>query len=77
MGIIQPYYVICQFVFYRTTNHGFSNDCINLKSIWEKDIGAVIGDEEWKIILRNAGKYVREARGQFTQYKIIHRFDTS
>ncbi len=61
-------------VFYRTTNHVLSNDCIHLKTIWERDIGIVIGDEEWKIILSNTGKYVREARGQFTQYKIIHRF---
>ncbi len=53
-------------VFYRTTNHVLSNDCINLKTIWEKDIGIVIRDEEWKIILSNTGKYVREAKGQFT-----------
>ncbi len=39
-------------VFYRTTNHVLSNDCINLKTIWEKDIGIVIRDEEWKIIVK-------------------------
>ncbi len=61
-------------VFNRMTNHVLSNDCINLKTIWEKDIGIVIRDEEWKIILSNTGKYVREAKGPFTQYKTIHRF---
>lgn len=41
----------------------FSNVWINLKIIWEKDIGIVIGDEDWKNILLNVGKYVREVRG--------------
>jgi len=61
-------------VFYRTTNQVLSNVCTNLKTIWETDIGTVLGVEEWKRILSNTGKYVREARGQLTQYKIIHRF---
>ncbi len=61
-------------VFYRMINHVLSNDCINLKTTWEKDIGIVIRNEEWNIFFSNTGKYVREAKGQFTQYKTIHRF---
>lgn len=31
-------------------------------------------EEEWLKIISDNGKYIREARGKFTQYKLIHRY---
>ena len=48
--------------------------CNNLKEIWQKDLECEFSAEEWLAILSNTGKYIREARGKFIQYKLIHRF---
>lgn len=61
-------------VFYRTTNNLLSSDCNNLKVIWEKDLGCMIEDGDWLKIIADKGKYIREAKGKFIQYKIIHRY---
>ena len=61
-------------VFYRTTNNLLSSDCNNLKVIWEKDLGCIIEDGDWLKILSDKGKHIREAKGKFIQYKIIHRY---
>lgn len=61
-------------IFYRTTNQLLSDGCQSLKTIWEKDLGCLMFDEEWRRIISNNGRYIREAKGKFTQYKITHRY---
>lgn len=61
-------------VFYRTSNQLLSDDCMSLKTLWEKDLGCSWTKEEWLEMLSSNGKYVREMKGKFTQYKIMHRF---
>ena len=34
-------------LFYRKTNQLLSNDCHNLKVIWEKDVGCITKDSTW------------------------------
>ena len=60
--------------FYRKTNQLLSFDCHNLKVIWEKDLGCIMEDNIWLKIISDNGKYIREAKGKLTQYKIIHRY---
>ncbi|ROJ57636.1 LINE-1 type transposase domain-containing protein 1 [Anabarilius grahami] len=54
-----------------TTNQELGNVWTNLKTIWEKDIGAVIGDEDWKNILSNAGMDCG-VQHYFNKMKITH-----
>lgn len=61
-------------LFYKTANQLLSDDCRGLKAIWERDLGFVMEEEEWLKIISDNGKYIREARGKFTQYKLIHRY---
>ena len=42
--------------------------------IWEKDLGCIMLDGEWLNILSDKGKHMREAKGKFIQYRIIHRY---
>lgn len=60
--------------FYRTTNQLLSDSCQGLKTIWERDLGCLMDEEEWTRIISNNGKFIREAKGKFTQYKITHRY---
>lgn len=46
----------------------------NLKTIWQKDLGINIHDNDWLDILFNVGKNIREARGKLIHYKIVHRY---
>lgn len=51
-----------------------ADTCNNLKTIWQKDLGININDDDWRYIISNVGKNIREVRGKFIQYKIIHRY---
>ncbi len=51
-----------------------ADTCNNLKTIWQKDLGINIHDNDWLDILSNVGKNIREARGKFIHYKIVHRY---
>ena len=61
-------------VFYKIFNRLQKNICKNLRLAWQKDLGCVLNDEIWLRILANTGKYIKEAKGKFTQYRLIHRF---
>lgn len=61
-------------MFYKMFNRLQEEIFKNLRIIWQKDLGCDFSDEEWVKILSNTGKYVREARGKFIQFKLIHRF---
>ena len=61
-------------IFYRLSNEILSNSCDSLKRVWQKDLGCMLNEEEWLNILSHHGKFVRESRSKFTQYKIIHRY---
>ena len=60
--------------FYRIFNGLHKDICKSLRVVWQKDLGCDLSDEAWLRILRNTGKYIKEARGKFTQYRLIHRF---
>lgn len=51
-------------MFYRTTN---------LKTVWGREVGCLMDEGEWLIVLSNNGKYIREAKGKPT-YKITHMY---
>lgn len=59
--------------FYKPTNLAVSGGSINVKLLWQRDLGTNLTQDKWPDILAGCGKYVREARGKFTQYKILHR----
>lgn len=59
--------------FYKLTNLAVSGGSINVKLLWQRDLGTNLTQDKWLDILAGCGKYVREARGKFTQYKILHR----
>ena len=40
----------------------------------KNDLGVDIEDDHWLRIIPNVGSGIREARGKFIQYKIIHRY---
>lgn len=61
-------------VFYKALNGLQKDICKNLRLIWQKDLNCELNDEVWSKILANTGKYIKEARGQFIQYKLLHRF---
>lgn len=60
-------------VCYRTTNQLLAIECKSLQRLLEKDLGCIIENNEWLKIIFYNGKYIREAKGKFTQYKITHR----
>lgn len=60
--------------FYKSTNLLVSEECTNVKLLWQRDLETNIAQEKWLEMLAGSGKYVKEARGKFTQYKIIHRY---
>lgn len=45
-----------------------------MRIVWQRDLSCVIGKEDWCKVLSHSNKYIREARGKFTQYKLIHRW---
>lgn len=49
-----------------------NNGCSYLKKIWEKDLSCTLDEKKWEGILSNTEEHIREARGKFIQYKIIH-----
>ena len=61
-------------LFYRMSKQMLGDTCENLKLIWQRDLGIDFEDNHWESIIANAGNGIREARGKFTQYKIIHRY---
>ena len=60
--------------FYKIINSFLGNDSVNVKIIWQRDLGEEIEDDKWSKIVADCGKYVKEARGKFTQYKVLHRY---
>lgn len=46
----------------------------SLGIIWQKNLGCDLSDEVWLKKLSNTGKCIKEARGKFTQYRVIHKF---
>ena len=61
-------------LFYKLINHWVSGESSNVKLLWQRDLRTGFTLEKWLEILSESGKYVREARGKFIQYKIIHRY---
>ena len=61
-------------VFYKNFSGLKEGICNNLKTVWQRDLGCEFEEDDWMTIIANAGKYIKEARGKFTQYKLIHRF---
>lgn len=59
--------------FSKLTNLAVSGGSINVKLLWQRDLRTNLTQDKWLDILAGCGKYVREARGKFTQYKILHR----
>ena len=61
-------------IFYKTFNGLRGDTCKTLRIIWQTDLGCDLSEQDWLNILSNTGKHMREAKGKFIQYKIIHRF---
>ena len=61
-------------VFYKIFHGLQKNICKNLRFVWQKDLGCELNEEIWLRILANTWKYIKEAKGKFTQYRLIHRF---
>lgn len=61
-------------IFYKTFNGLREDACKNLRIVWQKDLGCDLSEQDWLNILSNTGRHMREAKGKFIQYKIIHRF---
>lgn len=51
-----------------------SSSCNNLRLIWQRDLNCQIDEDTWKQIVADNGKYIKDTRGKFTQYKILHRY---
>ena len=60
--------------FYKTANASLFNDSNIMRLIWQRDISVEIKCDNWAKMFADCGKYVREARGKLTQYKILHRY---
>ena len=61
-------------VFYSNSMYLSSSTCDNLRIIWQRDLDCQIDNDTWKQILTDNGRYIKETRGKFTQYKILHRY---
>ena len=46
----------------------------NLRYVLQRDLGCELNEEIWQRILANSGKYIKEAKEKFTQYRSILRF---
>lgn len=60
--------------FYKLFNNMQKDICKGLRIVWQRDLGCTFNDDEWLRILSNNGKYIKESRGKFTHYKLVHRF---
>jgi len=60
--------------FYHLSLRIGDKNCENLRLIWQRDINSDIDKDTWNRILSNSGRYIREARGKFIQYKVLHRY---
>lgn len=49
----------------------------SLRMTWGKDLGYTFNGESWDNVISKGGKFVREARGKFIQYKIINRHNNT
>lgn len=47
---------------------------VNLKLLWQRDLATNRTHDKWLDILADCGKYVREARRNFTKSNILHRY---
>lgn len=60
--------------FYNNTVCLTSSSCEHLRLIWQRDLECNIDEDTWEHILADSGKYIREVRCKFIQFKILHRF---
>ena len=61
-------------LFYKNSVCLTSSSCENLRIIWQRDLECDIDQDTWEHILADNGKYIKEIRCKFIQYKILHRF---
>ena len=57
---------------YKFLNRLQENICKNMRYVWQKNLGCELNAEIWLRIFENAGNYMKEAKGEFTQYRLIH-----
>ena len=60
--------------FYNITADAIYSHCESLRVIWQKDLSCSIEEDVWTTLVSNVGWFMREARGEFTHYKILHRY---
>lgn len=60
--------------FYQNSMSLTSGMCDHLRIIWQRDLNCEISEEVWNQIIAQNGRYVKEARGKFIQYKVLHRY---
>lgn len=60
--------------FYKLVNYNLSGESANIKLLWQRDLKLEYTNEKWLDILSESGKYVKEARSKFIQYKVLHRY---
>lgn len=60
--------------FYNKTVCLTSSSFEYLRLIWQRDLECDIDEDTWGQILADNGKYIKEVRCKFIQYKILHRF---
>ena len=60
-------------VFYKIFKEFKENIC-KILDISGRYLGCKLNEEIWLRILTNSGKYIKEAYGEFTHYRLIHRF---
>ena len=56
------------------TKYSVSGESSNVKLLWQRDLRTNFTQEKWLGVPGDCGKYIREPRGKFTQYMIIHRY---
>lgn len=70
----QPHIAHTASVCYNLIINATSDNCCSLKLIWQRDLGVDFDEGEWSKIMANVGKNIREARGKFIHYKVVHRY---
>lgn len=60
--------------FYKNSISVISSICDHLRIIWQRDLNCEISKDLWSQIIAQNGRYVKDARGKFIQYKILHRY---
>ena len=51
-----------------------SSESSSIKLLWQRDLGIEYTKEQWLDLLSKGGKYVKEARNKFIQYKVLNRY---